>query len=93
MAFQAAQLRTMEEVGLSRAIGADCNTQEGQHKLVSGTAQQGMLCNPSKSCPTNGIDLWAEGLCNGLVLVCLEAFNDHLFAPKLAVVTQRAADH
>lgn len=41
------QVRTMEEVGLSRAVGADCNTQEGQPKLVHGTAQQGMLCNLS----------------------------------------------
>ena len=79
------QMCTMKEIGLSRAIGADCNAQEGQHKLVHGTAQQGMLCNLSMSCLTNGIDLWTEGFCNGLVLVCLEAFNDHLPATHICL--------
>lgn len=56
-------------------------------------AQRSKACfaTSALSCLTNGVDLWTEGLSNGLVLVSLEAFDDHLPAPKFAFVTQTAA--
>lgn len=66
----------MEEVGLARAVGTDCSTREGAVKTDQ-EANASTAVQPWRR-PTYDVNLGAEGLRDGLVLVGLEALDDHL---------------